>query len=146
MRYRIGIANNLYIGRQIGTDFELDNEISKFNEEQKELLNSITKDFIEQFDSEEKGYKLGGYDRCDFGWNDKVFEVGLEPSYIWDKLLIFRFDLENKDNSIVLYGTAFGYYGTKIAVKTRYLKNYKRKSKFANFINKWYEKVWEVLK
>ena len=30
MRYRIGIANNLYIGRQIGTDFELDNEISKF--------------------------------------------------------------------------------------------------------------------
>jgi hypothetical protein len=44
-----------------------------------------------------------------------------------------------------LYGTAFGYYGTKIAVKTRYLKNYKRKSKFANFINKWYEKVWEVL-
>ena len=140
MRYRFGIANNLYIGREIGTDFGLDNEISKFNEEQKELLNSITKDFIEQFDN-----KLGGYDRCDFGWNDKVFEVGLEPSYMWDKLLIFRFDLENRDNSMILYGTAFGYYGTKVAVKTKYLKEYKRKSKFANFINKWYEKVLKEL-
>ena len=146
MRYRIGIAGALHIGRSEGTDFSLDNELGDLNKEQEELLKEIADDFINQFDSEEKGWKLGGYDRCDFGWlNDKVFVVGLEPSYQWDRLLAFQFDFENKNTSMVLTGTAFGAYGSDIALKMKYLKDYKRKSKFANFIEKWYDTIKEKM-
>lgn len=146
MRNRIDIASMLHIGRSIGTDFSLDNELGELNESQKELLNEITCDFISQFDSEEKCYKLGGYDRCDFGWlTSKVFVVGLEPSYQWDRLLVFQFNFERKEMSAVLTGTAFGPYGTNIAMKIKCLKDYKRKTKFFNFINKWYDKIKEKL-
>lgn len=146
MRNRIGIASALHIGRSIGTDFSLDNELGELSESQKELLDEIAKDFISQFDSEEKGYKLGGYDRCDFGWlAPRVFVVGLEPSYQWDRLLVFQFDLERKEMSAILTGTSFGPYGTNIAMNIRYLKDYKRKTKFPSFINKWYDKIKEEL-
>lgn len=146
MRNRIGIASALHIGRSVGTDFSLDNELGELSESQKELLNEIAKDFISQFDSEEKGYKLGGYDRCDFGWlTTKVLVVGLEPSYRWDRLLVFQFDLENMETSAVITGTSFGPYGSQVAYKMKYLREYRRNSKFKAFIEKWYEKIKEEL-
>ena len=142
MRYRIGIADAIHIGRSCGTSCGLDNDI-KLNEKQKLLLQNIADDFISQFDSA-PNYGLGGHDCCDFGWlNNHVFCVGFEPSYQWEHLLTFRFDFEDKDNSRVLTGTAFGPYGSNIAVKIKYLKDYKRKTKFTNFINKWYEQLKE---
>ena len=147
MRRRMGTADAMQIGRSIGTDFSLDNELGNISERQTRLLDEIRQDFIRQFDSEENDYGLGGYESCDFGWlNDKVFVVGLEPSYQWDNFLVFQFDFENKGTSAVLRGTAFGSYGSNTAIKMKYLKDYKRKTKYYRFIEKWYERIKEEWK
>lgn len=144
MRQRL--ISGLHLGREVGTNFNLDIDLNKLPKKQREVLSIIGEDFIRSFDNKEDGYKLGGYEHCDFGWlNDKVFVLGLEPSYQWDKLLVFQFDFENKDNSAALYGTAFGPYGSSIAIKKKQLKDYKRKSKFTNFINEWYNLLKEAL-
>lgn len=148
MRHRFGLASCTGLGRGPGSDFGLDNDYSGFNKEQELVLGQVAKDFITQFDSKETDYKLGGYEVCDFGWIDgarTVLGVGLEPSYQWDKMLVFQFDFEDKCNCLILTGTAFGPYGSDIALKMKYYKDYKRKSKLIKFIDKWYDKLKEVM-
>lgn len=139
MRQRI--ITETCLGRSIGTDFNLNTDLNKIPQNQKDILVKVGQDFINQFDC-----NLGGYEHCDFGWlNDEVFVLGLEPSYQWEDLLVFQFDFKNKELSRVLTGTAFGPYGTNIAMKIKVLKDYKKKSKFSNFLNKWYDLLKEKL-
>lgn len=141
MRTRIGCAGFTCLGRAIGTSFCLDNNVINMSQSQIDSLNKILKDFIYEFDSE-PNYGLGGHDTCDFGFlNDTTFCIGYEPSYQCERLLVFQFDFKNKENSVIIYGTAFGPYGSNIAAKRKYLKDYKRKSKLTEFFNKWYDEI-----
>ena len=144
MRNRIGIAASTGLGRAIGTSFGLDNEIGILSKSQTDLIYAIRNDFINEFDSEEKGYKLGGHDTCDFGWlSPTVFVCGYEASYQWERVLVFQFDFAHKEDSAIVTGTAFGPYGSDVAYTFKQLKDYKRRTKFTRFLNKWYDKLKE---
>ena len=145
MRTRMCVGTCL--GREIGTDFHLDLDIHALPKEQTDLLMRVGKDFVDTFDSEEDGWKLGGYNYCDFGWiNETTFTLGFEPPYQWDRLLVFVFDFKNKENSGVMDGIAFGPYGSGIRKKFKSLAQYKRHGKRIDFINKWYYLLKEELK
>ncbi len=138
MRHRIGIAGCLGIGRSIGTDFNLDNNLGDLSKKQEKLLQKISDNYANLF----AGMYLD-VNGCDFGWlNENTLTVGVEASYQYDRVLIFEFDLSNKDNCLIVSGTAFGPYGSDIAFKpTKYYKDYKRKSKYIKFIDTWYDQI-----
>lgn len=144
MRERMCVGTCL--GRGIGTDFHLNLDIHALPKQQFNLLMRIGKDFVETFDSEEDGWKLGGYGKCDFGWvNETNFVLGIESSYMYDRTLVFVFDFKNKKDSGVIDGIAFGPYGTGIRKSFKSLAQYKRHGKRVDFINRWYDKLKEVI-
>lgn len=83
------------------------------------------------------------FGRFDFRYDPGSFAVGIEPTYMYDKLLIIKFDLTDKKNCSLTKGVAFGAYGSDKVTETRFYKDYKRKSKFTVFIDKWYKFVKE---
>ena len=146
MRYRIGNAQVLGIGRNIGTDFKLDNYAENLSEEQANFIKEICGDFLQQFASwYSEGMREEGY-MADFGFEDNCFYIGWEPSYQYEPLNVICFDLENKDNSFRTYGTAFGVYGTKIASKVKHYNEYKYKNKYIKFIDTYYYKLVDLFK
>lgn len=134
MRRRIGCASSLGIGRSIGTTFCLDNNFEGLSKKQIETLVRIEKDFCETFEK---------FEYCEFGFScdRRILYFGVEPSYMYDKLLVFGFNFDNREESTVQYGTSFGPYGSNIAIKRKALKDYKRESVFTRFIEKWYNRV-----
>lgn len=91
-------------------------------------------------------YKLiNDYEGFDFHYDEQSFIVGIEPTYMYDELLIIKFDLNNKNNSSITTGIAWGEYGTRWCAKTSAYGKYKRKSKFTAFIDKWYDFVKKTL-
>lgn len=135
MRHRIGIAACTGLGLGPGTGFNIDNMgLEKFPSE---LLRDISNDFAAQFSC-----LAIDTEGCDFGWlTPTVFCCGFEPAYQWQRLLVFQFDFENTEKSGVAYGTAFGYYGTEIALRYKELSDYKKHGKYAKFIEKWYSEL-----
>jgi len=130
MRHRLIYATGL--GRGAGTDCNLDNEW-KCSEAQKGK-------YLKMFEDAVKTFKLfADYEGLDFGFTDNAISMGIEPSYQGDDLLVIKLDLKDKGNSYMITGHAFNVYGTGIKSKGRYYKDYKRKSKFTNFITKWFE-------
>lgn len=77
----------------------------------------------------------------DFHCDPNAFYVGIEPTYMYDKLLIVKFDLDDKNKSSITTGVAFGAYGTNCVSKTSVYGDYKRASKFTRFIDQWYDFV-----
>lgn len=143
---RTRMCSGTCLGREIGTDFHLDLDIHSLPKEQTDLLMSVGKDFVDTFDTEEDGWKLGGYGTCDFGWIEEgIFVLGIEPSYMYDRCLIFQFDFDDYSNSGVLDGIAFGPYGSGIRKSFKSLAQYKRHGKRVDFINRWYDKLKEVI-
>lgn len=84
---------------------------------------------------------IGGFD---FDISEDSITLGIEPAYKYDKLKLIHLE-KNKDNCYYQTGIAFGYYGSDILSNTRYYKNYKKKCKFKDFIDKWYEEYYKIL-
>lgn len=130
MRHRLLYATCL--GRSVGTDYNLDNEW-KCSEDKKEKYTEMFQDAISTF-------KLfSDYKGLDFGFTDTAIYMGIEPSYAGDDLLVIKLDLNNKEDSYMITGHAFDVYGTGIRSRCKCYKEYKRKSKFTSFIDKWFE-------
>jgi hypothetical protein len=69
--------------------------------------------------------------------SDKV-AIGIEPSYQGDPLLIIEIN-RDKSKSYIQRGKSFGPYGSQVVQKTSVYGEYKRKSKFVKFVDKWHE-------
>ena len=101
----------------------------------KELLNNkgkLNKEFAEYMLN--NFFKGEGYD---FKVTKKGVTVGIEPAYQGEKLKIVHIDLV-KGESYYWYGTAFGYYGSKIVGKKKFYKDYKLNSKFKRIVDQFY--------
>jgi len=80
--------------------------------------------------------KWGG---CDFSIKEDGILIGIEPAYQYEYLKVI-FINTNKDYSYFEQGRAWGGYGSGIASTRKYYKDYKNKSKFIKFVDKWYIK------
>jgi len=78
---------------------------------------------------------------CDFQIYDDIIEFGIEPAYQYEDLEIIAL-ARNKLSSYIQKGHAWGTYGSDIASRTKYYSDYKLKSKFVRFIDKWHQKLY----
>ena len=133
MRHRIGGITGF------GNSFpcELDNNIKL---EKSEFWDSFLQDCQYNFKTIANYF---GFDLC---LENDVFAFGIEPSYKYDDLQIIYIDLNDKGNCALREGRAWGYYGSNIVTRIKYYKDYKKKSKFIRFVDKWYDKLVEKLK
>ena len=111
-----------------------------------ELDNNITlgkSEFWDEFleDCQINFKTISNYFGFDLSLTDNLFSFGIEPSYKYDDLQIIYIDLKDKGGCAIREGRAWGYYGTQVVTKIRYYRDYKRKSKFIRFIDKWYDKL-----
>ncbi len=88
----------------------------------------VTNEYFEEFD-----YQV---DR------DQIM-VGIEPTYQDDLLKIVAIN-RNIGLSSITRGKAWGPYGTQIGKTSRFYKNYKKKSKFINFVDRWHPVLFPV--
>lgn len=128
MRHRICDITGL------GNSFpcELDNNIKL---EQCEFWDKFLIDCIENFKT------IANYNGFDLSLSKDIFAFGIEPSYKYDDLQIIYIDLKNKGGCAIREGRAWGYYGTHTLTKIRFYKDYKKRSKFIRFIDKWYDEL-----
>lgn len=144
MRNRIGCAINIGIGRSVGTNFNLFNNYEELDDAQTKLVEEMVKEYLINFAS---WYYEGMEKECsaDFGYFDeRYFNIGWEPSYQYEPLSIISFDLQDKGDTYIMHGTSFGPYGTNVASKLRYYREYKNKSKCIKFIDKYYDLLKEA--
>jgi len=78
---------------------------------------------------------------CDYHIDDTGVVFGYEPAYQFEPLLMVGL-CRNKDNSYLITGRAVGDYGSHIIKKTKFYSEYKYKSKFTKFIDKWHEEIF----
>jgi len=64
--------------------------------------------------------------------------IGIVPAYQYEYLKIVYIAPE-KENSYIENGRAWGSYGSQIGSTLRYYKDYKKKSKFIRFVDRWHE-------
>ena len=85
---------------------------------------------------------------CDFSiyQDESCIEIafGVEPAYQHEKLKIIIVN-SNIQNSGLIYGVAFGAYGTKIVKKHKHYHEYTRNCKTKRFIEKWSNKLQEIM-
>lgn len=110
----------------------LDNNI---NIHKNEFWNEFLKDVQLNFKTIDK------YEGFDFHITSNSFTFGIEPSYKFDDLQIIHFDFNNKQNCYIEQGRAWGYYGSHCVTKTKKYSEYKNKSKFIRFIDKWFDLI-----
>jgi hypothetical protein len=121
------------------------------NAEPCSLDNNITlgkSEFWDMFlqDCQDNFKTIANYCGFDLSLSKDCFAFGIEPSYQYDDLQIIYIDLNNKSNCAIREGRAWGFYGSHTLTKIRYYKDYKKKSKFIRFIDKWYDDLVEKLK
>lgn len=134
MRHRI--IQGISIGGNSEPEL-LNNEWSNNNK-----LNEILKEcFYEGIDTFKFLKELNG---CDFNISNNEIKFGYEPAYMNEQLFIICINLENKESSYIKRGKAWGVYGSGIASTTKYYEDYKNKSKFVNFVDKWHEKIINI--
>lgn len=93
-----------------------------------------------------KNFKtIANYNGFDFYIDKKRFCFGIEPSYQYDDLQVICFCFADKNECSLEQGRAWGIYGTHIVTKKVLYKDYKRKSKFVKFIDKWFELIKKEL-
>lgn len=88
---------------------------------------------------------IAEYKGFDLHLSEIGFLFGIEPSYQYDDVLIIGIMFSAKQNCFIERGTAFGSYGSKQLTKIKVYADYKRKSKFTKFIDKWYDPLIEKL-
>ncbi len=115
------------------------------NAKQIKFVNKISEKLLEDYEIKVysdiviKCVRDLGYDL-----NDSILKVGYEPNYSGERLFVITFS-PNKNECSITRGKSFGAYGSQILSKTSYYKDYKRKSKFTKFIDKWYTEYLEAL-
>jgi hypothetical protein len=80
---------------------------------------------------------FGYIEGFDFQIEDNLVAVGREPTYQYDALEIIKI-VKNKEDSTYTTGKSFGPYGSGVRSRTRRLGDYKRKSKFVQFVDAWH--------
>ena len=129
MRHRIG-GQNTGLGNP--NPEILENKWSK-DERLNKVLKAMFKEVIPLYFS-----KWGG---VDFKIRENRIEFGIEPAYQYEKLLFITID-RNINESRYTSGIAWGAWGSELAIKERYYGDYKYKSKFCKFIDKWHKKIY----
>jgi len=122
MRHRIGIASNTGLGN---LSSELMDNRGKVN---RTMLKEATTLFFS---------KWGG---CDYSVKENGILMGIEPAYQYDYLKVI-FLARDKGKSYFEQGRAWGAWGSEIASTRKYYADYKRKSKFVRFIDKWFKNL-----
>lgn len=111
-------------------------KITGFGSNEKDILDNkgkVNKDFAD--DAIEQYFKH--WEGFDFNVNKNRVTIGIEPTYQSDPLKIVTIS-KNKEESYIETGRAFGFYGTGVRSKTKVYKDYKKKSKFIKFVDKWH--------
>ena len=126
MRHRIGIAAMTGLGNP--------------NQELLKNKGNLTKDIKKMLDEAIKLYfsKWGG---VDFDIQDDYINFGIEPAYQHEHLLIINLRRE-KYRSSIERGVAWGAWGSEIASTIKSYGEYKTKSKFVKFIDKWHGTIF----
>lgn len=78
--------------------------------------------------------EIGGFD---FKVTSQYVDVGIEPSYQGDPLLIIRIS-KNKGSSFIKRGKAWGPYGSRITSSMKHYSEYKYNSKFKKMIDEFH--------
>ena len=94
----------------------------------------------------EKNYKIfRGYQGFDYHKEKEIFAFGIEPTYKGDELLVITINLKDKKLSTLDTGISRGFYGTDICSRSFKYSDYKLKSKFVRFVDKWWPLLREEL-
>jgi len=80
----------------------------------------------------------GGFD---FNIEKDGIIFGIEPSYMYEKLKIICL-AKKKEFSYIKTGYAWGGWGSEICATTKYYGDYKYKSKFVKFIDKYHSTIY----
>ena len=135
MRHRFGNITCMGIGNSDPVILDNNKHI-----EPSEFWNAFVEDLVGNFKT------IADWGGFDFHIGEDNFMLGIEPAYDGDDLQIIKFNFSDKDKSYIRQGRAFGAYGCNIVSKYRFYGDYKRKSKFVRFIDKWYEKLADEFK
>lgn len=128
MRHRIGGWNT---GLGNPSSAQLNNNV-KLKKEMKLMLKEAVDFYFKDWDG------------CDYQIEKNEITIGIEPSYQYDRLKIIRI-ATIKENSYIKTGRAWGSYGSEIASTIKYYNEYKYKSKFVKFIDKWHKTIkWKT--
>jgi hypothetical protein len=87
-------------------------------------------DAIASYFEDEEGF--------DFQVEEDSVTIGIEPAYQYDKLKIVQIN-KDKSKSYIQRGKAWGPYGSQIAKNTTVYGDYRKRSKFVKFVDKWHE-------
>jgi hypothetical protein len=98
------------------------------------LIRKAVKECYEIFGFEQHGY-------CDAGEEGDEIRLGFEPSYQYEDLKVIVI-AKDKDYSRFITGRAWGSWGSQIASTTREYGDYKRRSKFVRFVDKWHPRLY----
>lgn len=129
MRHRI-CGNSCHLGNSDPVRLDNNYKLPK-TEFWYDFLNDVTKNFK----------TIANYDGFDFHIDEYKFYFGVEPAYKYEDLQIICFHLTDKNSCYIEQGRAWGYYGSQCLTRLKYYRDYKIKSKFIRFVNKWYDLV-----
>lgn len=85
------------------------------------------------------------YDGFDFHITQDSITIGMEPAYQYERLKLVSIH-KDKRKSYIQQGKAWGPYGSQIAKNTKVYGNYKNKSKFVKFVDRWHEVLFGRIK
>ena len=130
----MGIASSTGLGNPspVLLKNQLTNDIS-FNKKIKKMLSNA----IKQFPLMKK------YNGCDFEIRNGKISFGIEPAYQYEHLELVCIQ-EDKNQSYQQRGYAHGAYGSDIASTMRFYKDYKYRSKFTKFVDKWHSFLFHL--
>lgn len=99
---------------------------SKLNAKVKEAAKEVFELFLKN-----------GFNHCDAQIGEDQIRLGVEPAYQYQKLKMITVHQEKKWSSFSI-GYAWEAYGSGLRSRKKYYKDYKFKSKFIRFIDKWH--------
>ena len=126
MRHRMGIAGITGLGN---SDSVLLNNKGKLIKEHKSMM----KEAMDLWKPLEYG--------VDYQFIETGIAFGREPTYQYEQLFIIYIS-RNKGKSYVQTGKSFGDYGSGIRSKFQLYGDYKYKSKFVRFVDRWHNKIF----
>lgn len=111
------------------------------NPDKGDLMNTgqTTPIILEMFDDALKVF-FGGWG-FDYNIQDKSITFGQEPAYMYENLKIVSLH-KKKALSYIKTGHAFGLYGSGIRSRIKYYKDFRRSSKFVDFVDKWHNALF----
>lgn len=108
------------------------------NKVRDDLVRKFSKDVYETFF---KGTKID-YKGVDAQVDEEEVSAGIEPSYMYDPLKIITLRKEKKMSEIKT-GFCFGPWGSGVRMKSFMYCEYKKKSKFVKFVDKWHSILFQ---